>query len=621
MVFRRLIGGLFAALLPLGGLVAAASPAHGADCGTLLPLAVPACGVLWGISTPGGSSSVLAADESTVGRSFDLTYHFHTVGDTLPTPGEVSEVASGHLLHVNIESGPYSYQSIASGQEDTGLIRQAQGVASLHAPVFVTFSHEPDVVSKASRGTPAQYVAAWRHVHDLFIANGATNAVWVWVMTGWYPNFPTYGSFYPGNDDVDWIAWEAYSTTACNATRNVLRGTFAGTAAPEYQWLHDGAAAAVGIDTSKPEMIAEYGAVYDNGNPDAQGAWYGAIPQTLETQFPDIKAVAKWDNSGGNCQYQMSASPLTVAGMTSAGHDPYVNQVPGPPPPPQPPTASFTESCPGLTCSFDASGSSAPGSSITSYAWDFGDGSTATGAKPSHTFSGPGTNQVTLTVTNAAGTTASVTNTVTVALPQVAFVAAASTTGNATSETVTVPSTVSAGNGMLLLATGAAGSALTAPAGWTQVDTASTSSITSTLWERVATSTDHGSAVKVSFPSVYRGSVQLLAYSGTNLTNPVVAYSKRATSITATSYATPSTSVPATGDIAVSYWSCKSSSVSTWTPPAGQTVRSTAYGVNGGRISSLASDAGPAVAGPAGGLTASPDTSATAFAAWTIVVG
>ena len=27
---------------------------------------------------------------------------------------------------------------------------------------------------------PGEYVAAWRHVHDIFTAVGATNVSWVW---------------------------------------------------------------------------------------------------------------------------------------------------------------------------------------------------------------------------------------------------------------------------------------------------------------------------------------------------------------------------------------------------------------------------------------------------------
>jgi PKD repeat protein len=291
--------------------------------------------------------------------------------------------------------------------------------------------------------------------------------------------------------------------------------------------------------------------------------------------------------------------------------------------PPAAPVANFTSSCTTTACTFDASSSTAPGSTIASYSWSFGDTATATGVTTSHTYAGAGTNTVTLTVTNAAGGTNAISKPVTVtAAPQaVAFVGSAQVAGNATSETVTVPANVLPGNALLLIATGANGSAMTAPAGWTQVDTSTATAITSTLWRKVAVSGDAGSAVTVSFPSVYKGTVQLLAYSGTNTTNPIVAYAKKLTSAAASSYVTPTSTVPLAGDYVVSVWTTKSSTVNTWTAPAGQTVRSTAYGTAAGRINSLASDGGAAAAGPAGGLTATTDVAGSAFATWTIVLG
>jgi hypothetical protein len=74
-------------------------------------------------------------------------------------------------------------------------------------------------------------------------------------------------------------------------------------------------------------------------------------------------------------------------------------------PPEQPPVASFAYNCTELNCSFDAAGSYDPdGGDIVSYAWDFGDGSNATGATPNHTFAA-GTHTVTLTVTDDEGLT------------------------------------------------------------------------------------------------------------------------------------------------------------------------------------------------------------------------
>ncbi|WP_256794747.1 LamG-like jellyroll fold domain-containing protein [Terrabacter sp. Ter38] len=81
----------------------------------------------------------------------------------------------------------------------------------------------------------------------------------------------------------------------------------------------------------------------------------------------------------------------------------------------QPPSASFTTSTSGLTASVNGSGSSDPDGSISSYAWTFGDGTSATGVTANHTYAASGTYVVGLTVTDNQGATASTTRTVSVA--------------------------------------------------------------------------------------------------------------------------------------------------------------------------------------------------------------
>lgn len=79
--------------------------------------------------------------------------------------------------------------------------------------------------------------------------------------------------------------------------------------------------------------------------------------------------------------------------------------------------------------------------------------------------------------------------------------------------------------------------------------------------------------------------------------------------------------MPANGDVVVSYWTAKSSAVTSWTAAAGQLVRSVANGSGGGHVNSLATDGGSASAGSAGGLSATTDSAGSAFTAWTIVLG
>ena len=97
----------------------------------------------------------------------------------------------------------------------------------------------------------------------------------------------------------------------------------------------------------------------------------------------------------------------------------------GPPPPNQLPTAAFTQSANRLAASFDGSSSNDPDGSIATYAWDFGDGATGTGATASHNYAAPGTYSVKLTVTDNKGGSNSVTHDITVTdpntLPTAAF--------------------------------------------------------------------------------------------------------------------------------------------------------------------------------------------------------
>lgn len=88
----------------------------------------------------------------------------------------------------------------------------------------------------------------------------------------------------------------------------------------------------------------------------------------------------------------------------------------------QPPVAAFSSSADGLTASFDASASRDPEGSALTYAWSFGDGATAGGARVSHTYAEAGTYRVSLVVSDGqASATAS--SDVDVARPNAAPVA------------------------------------------------------------------------------------------------------------------------------------------------------------------------------------------------------
>ncbi len=86
--------------------------------------------------------------------------------------------------------------------------------------------------------------------------------------------------------------------------------------------------------------------------------------------------------------------------------------------PNQLPTAAFTTTVNNLSVTVNGSTSSDPDGTIASYAWNFGDGATATGATPpAHTYASAGTRSISLVVTDNRGGTGTATKSVTVTAP------------------------------------------------------------------------------------------------------------------------------------------------------------------------------------------------------------
>jgi PKD repeat protein len=141
------------------------------------------------------------------------------------------------------------------------------------------------------------------------------------------------------------------------------------------------------------------------------------------------------------------------------------------------PTSSFTPSVTSgeapLAVSFTDTSTGSP----TSWAWDFGDGTTSTERNPAHTFTAAGVYEVRLTASNAAGTGTTASRTITVtagpggsgSISAASSTTAVSTTA-ATSVTVNRPAGVATGDVLIAHINVNNAAALTsAPAGWAPV--------------------------------------------------------------------------------------------------------------------------------------------------------
>ena len=108
---------------------------------------------------------------------------------------------------------PFSLPEINEGVWDDHLLSWAKAVREYEYPVFITFA--PDFNQRASghfslRDPLRQqqaFILAYRYIVDLFRAEDAHNALWVWQYNVDEANFPLIVTkkLYPGGNYIDWM--------------------------------------------------------------------------------------------------------------------------------------------------------------------------------------------------------------------------------------------------------------------------------------------------------------------------------------------------------------------------------------------------------------------------------
>ncbi len=288
------------------------------------PILVPSCGAYWGIySRRFGNHDVATSVttwESMLGRRFDIVLMYYDFSNRIG-PGrfpdrQMTQLSQDRIPLYDWETRDYvkgtnlRWADVAAGKYDASVvIPQAQRLKAYGKPVMLGIDHEMDI-SYPQHGSPAEYRAMYRHIHDVFAAQGVGNVVWVWTVTGWIGNrSDLVKSFYPGNDLVDWIGYDPYNFNKCHG--NGWR-TFEETISGFYRWSD-----ANGLG-SKPLLLQEYGLTPDLANVAASQQWYRDIPSVLK-RYPRLKALVRWDSDISNCTLRIDAGQGMREAFKQAG--------------------------------------------------------------------------------------------------------------------------------------------------------------------------------------------------------------------------------------------------------------------------------------------------------------
>jgi hypothetical protein len=141
------------------------------------------------------------------------------------------------------------------------------------------------------------------------------------------------------------------------------------------------------------------------------------------------------------------------------------------------------------------------------------------------------------------------------------------------------------------------------------------------VWQRIATDTDSGSDVEVTYSARAKDVVSMLAYRGTSASEPIAAFQGAGETTSRAGHETPVVPLTRNGTWALSYWADNSSATTGWSLPGNVTTRSTACGSGGGHVCAVVADSnGPVAGSEYGGLVATADSASAKAVMWTLLL-
>jgi beta-mannanase len=204
--------------------------------------------------------------------------------------------------------------AISNGNYDSYLTAFANDARNWGNLVYLRFAHEMngnwypwDGSHNGQAAGPAKYIAAWKHIHDIFVGRGASNVKFVWS-----PNSASLpgqawnaaANYYPGNSYVDWIAIDGYNWGGAGWQ------TFGQIFGASYSAL---------ASYGKPMMIGEFASAENGGD---KAAWITGAFNEIKNDYPEFK-IFVWFNINKEEDWTIDSSANSLVAFKQAINDSY----------------------------------------------------------------------------------------------------------------------------------------------------------------------------------------------------------------------------------------------------------------------------------------------------------
>jgi hypothetical protein len=279
--------------------------------------------------------------QSQLGRRLAIVRVYYRIGETFPDQQARQAMAAGTTLLVSLDAVPRggpAYSSIVAGQYDRTILAfldQVEQAAVRYrlGAIYVAFEHEADSQPRFQLGSPAEFIAAWDHIHQLAASahldwNTGGRLHWAWILTSFafrkagaaQAQGPGAATYWPGTGEVDIVAADGYNADGCRSARPgsdmIATGTRAASPAKLFGPVVNFARSHGGL----PVFIAEWGSV-PYASPDMQAQYIDQM-RTYVTANPEIAAVLYWNSHGqhNGCDYSLDNHPAAIAALAAMGH-------------------------------------------------------------------------------------------------------------------------------------------------------------------------------------------------------------------------------------------------------------------------------------------------------------
>ncbi len=160
-----------------------------------------------------------------VGRQPNLVSYYSGWGENFQKSFAETAADHGATTIVQIDPANISLAKIATGKYDSYLTSFASNVASFKHPVVISFGHEMNGFWETwgyTHTPPATFVAAWRHIVDVFRQQDADNVTWLWQVNSASSETGPVRDWWPGSQYVTWVGVSGYYYVPGDSFSNVF---------------------------------------------------------------------------------------------------------------------------------------------------------------------------------------------------------------------------------------------------------------------------------------------------------------------------------------------------------------------------------------------------------------